>query len=127
MCFIIHSRSGIDLVFQDPSDRAASPLASFLLVPEYILPLISFLNIVCRCIHLLFVQFFSDQVFALSIYEVAEDPADDRSPFRFDQKSVMVIWILPISVVIVPVLITWFMTALLDPVFKRYSGEGGER
>lgn len=39
----------------------------------------------------------------------------------------VVIWILPISVVIVPVLITWFMTALLDPVFKRYSGEGGER
>lgn len=36
----------------------------------------------------------------------------------------VVIWILPISVVIVPVLITWFMTALLDPVFKRYSGEG---
>ena len=39
----------------------------------------------------------------------------------------VVIWILPISAPIVPVLVTWFITALLDPVFKRYSGEGGER
>ena len=38
----------------------------------------------------------------------------------------VVIMILPISAVIVPVLVTWFLTALLGPVFERYSGEGGE-
>lgn len=37
----------------------------------------------------------------------------------------VVIWILPISVLIVPVLVTWFLTALLGPIFRRYSNEEG--
>lgn len=37
----------------------------------------------------------------------------------------VVIWILPISVIIVPVLVTWFLTAIFGPVFSRYSNENG--
>jgi len=37
----------------------------------------------------------------------------------------VVIWIMPVSVLIVPVLVAWFLTALLGPVFRKYSGEEG--
>ena len=37
-----------------------------------------------------------------------------------------IIWVMPVTVVIMPVLVTWFITAILSPVFGRYSDKPAE-
>lgn len=39
----------------------------------------------------------------------------------------VVIWILPVSVLVMPVLVTWFITERLGRVFANYEEEGGSR